>query len=387
MNIVNQASIDSLISHSAGTAISLYLPTHRHPTPPHIQEDQIRYKNLIAEVHDESKRKHIGHDMDTVFKQLEDKLNDLDFWKQTTEGMAIFASLDRFEVYHLPIETDEKFSVGDSFDVAPLLAVISLDQPYYLLAVALHDSKLFRGDICGLVEADIELPHSVEAALNIDEMFANSRTVKSHEGPGGAKGSVSPHGEGDSQEAGKQERQMYYRIIDKTIMDWKSYNPKIPVLVAGTDSEAGDFRATSRLPNILDTYLQGNHTKTPINELHELAWPLVRDELKSEQHGQIVDRFNELQGVGKSSSDMGDIADAADKGRVDTLLVDLLHITNDSISDSRQGPIMKLVFDRTYATSKISELVKKVYNQGGNVIGLDSNSMPNQSSVSAIYRY
>jgi hypothetical protein len=387
MNKITKESIESLLQPQDEPVLSIYMPTHRVSTPPHMQEDQIRYKNLLKKGRDLLKEKSDAHGIEKIYKQLESQISNDAFWQHMTEGLAIFVSSKDCQVLHLPIECDEHVWVGDTYDVAPLLAMCAFDQPYYLLALAMHNSKLYKGDMYGLEPVDIEFPESLEDALNIDEMNANSRTVKSREAPRGPGDSIGPHGEGDSQEAGHEERLKYLRIIDSKITDSNDIDTKLPLLIAGTENEVGDYKAVSQYPQLMEAFIHGNHTIEHPNELHAAAWQVVRDEIGGRKKTERVEKFNESKGVYKASSDIKDIEEAAKVGRVDTLLVNLVNMTRDTVSDAADIPMPKIVFPEEYDKKQIGELAVAVHNQGGEVFALDSESMPEDTRAAAIYRY
>lgn len=384
MNKITRTSIESLTKHQNGITASIYLPTHRHPSPPHIQEDQTRFKNLIHEARDKWQEQ--SSDI-TKFQELESKLDDLEFWHQATEGMAIFISHDRLEIYHLPIECEEHVCVGDSFDLTSLYALSSYDQPYYLLALAMHNSKLMRGDMYGLEPVAIDFPTSMEDALNIDEMFANSNTIRGVEGGAIGNGAGAPHGQGDSSEAGREERMQYFRIIDRMIADASAVDPSLPLLIAGTDSEAGDYRQLSKLPHVVDAYIQGNHGNTSIQDLHALAWPIIQQEVVDKKLTDAVEQCNELNGIDKASDNLTDITEAAKMGRVDTLLLTMIRKTNDSVSDAVKTAVPILTFSKGSEDSAIASLARIVFMQGGKILGSHYRMLPKRVRVAAIYRY
>lgn len=387
MNKVTRSSIETLVRPQSGNVISIYLPTHRHPTPPHMQEDQTRYKNLIREAKEKWLSDNTNPNMSAIFEQMEEKLEHLNFWQHTTEGMAVFAGPDTFEVYNLPVECEERVCVADSYDVTPLFITMAYDQPYYLLALAMHNTKLFKGDMYGLEPVAIDFPTSPEDALNIDEMFSGSNTVRSQNGPSGASNVIAPHGQGDSNGAGREERLSYFRIIENMIMDAKDIDHSLPVIVAGTDSEAGDFRTMSKLPTLVHAYVQGNHTNSTLQDLAALAWPVVQLEIIGKRAIEAVDQLNEKVGIQKSSYNYKDMTEAADMGRVKTLLVGITRKTTDTVSDAVQTAVPILTFAKQYEYEHIAELVKKVLAQGGNILGVGNELMPAKVPVAAIYRY
>jgi hypothetical protein len=385
MHKVTQSSIETLTRPQTENVISIYLPTHRHSTALHIQEDRTRFKNLIREARERWLSGNNHSDLSSTFEQLEAKLEDYDCWQQTTEGMAIFAGNDTLEIYNLPVECEERIYIADAYDITPLLIIAASDQPYYLLNLAMHNTKLFKGDVYGLEHVAIDFPTSPEDALNIDELFSNSNTVRSqNSGPGG---NISPHGQGDSNAAGTEERLQYFRIIDSMIATTEGIDSTLPVLIAGTDSEAGDYRNMSKLPALIRPYLQGNHTNTTLHDLSTLAWPIIEAEVIAKRETAAIDQLNEKAGVQKSSCDYKDMTEAANTGRIKTLLVGITRKTTDTVSDAVHTAVPILTFAKQYEYDNVAELVKKVLAHGGNVLGVGNEMLPAKVPVAAIYRY
>ncbi len=390
MYTVTLESITPLLKTDNDATVSLYFPTHRYPTADHIQEDKIRLKNLIRAGKEKLEAK--GVDADTVRKignRLEELYNDDKFWPHTTEGLAVFCSLKDLHYFQLPMECDERASAGGSYDITPLLAFLSYDQPYYLLALATHQPALYRGDMYGIRPVEIELPESPEVALGIDEMFSNSQTVRAGGGNGpGSPGSGS-HGQGDSRQAGTEERLEFFRIVDDKIMTSDKVDDNLPLLIAGSEGEVSEYRVCSRHKHLLSSVLNGNYTRTvgvKPQDLQARAWRIVEDELGRKKRAAAIERFNEMKGAGRSSANLADIKEAAQAGRVDTLFVGNLTVTRDAVRDD-DSPVMKLVFPKVYEAEGIDVCSRTVYDQGGKVTALLMEEMPEGAPAAALYRY
>lgn len=385
MNKITRKKAEALAEQRPEIAISIYMPTHRFPTPPHMQEDQTRFKNLTAKAKKEAEQQGYGQIARNIHEQLEQKLHDIDFWRQCTEGMAIFASDEQLDLYYLPVECEEHVQVGQMFDITPLLVLLSYDQPYYVLAIAAHNPKFFSGDMYGLEPVEMNFPSSPEEALNIDEMFSGSKTVRGREGSGRLAEAISPHGQGDSNDAGREERLDFFRIIDHKINQSKDIDKRRPILLAGTDNDVGDYRALSELPALLEGFLQGNYTAVKVHDLRSHAWPLVQKESDGKQTSTSLDKFNKQFGAQKSSGDLSGIEKAAEQGRVATLLLGVMTRTADSVSDSSRSDIPKIIFNDNY--ERLANLARAVFAQGGKVIGLLPETMPHHVPAAALYRY
>lgn len=389
MNKITQSAAELLAQYEDenNPVLSMYLPTHRFPTPPHMQEDQTRFKNLLHEAREKWLAVTDDKRVNQIIQHLEARLEDVDFWRQATEGMAIFANYNDVEVYHLPVECESQVCVSSTYDITPLLVLLARNQPYNLLVLAMHNAKLLKGDMYGLEPVAVEFPASPEDALNIDEMFSSSNTVRSQNGPSGAGNAISPHGQGDSNQAGREERLQYFRIIDSLLLSSPLVDQALPLLVAGTDAEAGDYKSLSKYPHLLDKFLSGNHSAASLPDLHQLAWPMVRDQTIETRNTSSVDRFHTMRGAEKSSLDMKSMLEAAKNGRIDCLLVGMIEMTTDTVSDTIHRAVPLIRFTENYVQSQVAQLARLVFKQGGTIYGMERAMVPERATVAAIYRY
>ena len=384
MNKVSKETIKDLLDLEDSVAISLYLPTHRFPTPIHVQEDRIRFKNLVRAAKERLEADGVDEGIARKLESdLEETIHDDDnFWQHTTEGLAVFCSPGGVRYFHLPMECEERVSTGEKFDIASLLLAVSCDNPYYLLALAVHRPVLYEGDAYGLKKVNIELPESPEVALGIDELFSNSQTSR----VGGHGAGAKAHGQGDSRQAGQEERLKFFRMVDDALLSEGTVDSRLPFLLAGMDEDVSHFRELSRLSHILTPHLNGNHTEENPVDIHERAWEVVRTEVGRKACLEEVEKLGNLLGTGRSSTDIADIAKAAREGRVDSLLLSVFTNTRDTVSDSDEE-IMKLVFPDIPEKEQLGEISRAVFDTSGSVIGLLEGDLPDGKEVAAIYRY
>jgi hypothetical protein len=385
MNKITRSIIDTLAQEQDHNVLTIYMPTHRYPSPPHIQENQTRFKNMLRDARSIAK-----DDKEAVatLQELEKKIDDLDFLKETTESLAMFIDNGHTQFYNLPIECEESIRYGRTYDITPLVMLHSYDQPFYVLALALHGSKLYKGDVYGIEELQVDFPKSPEDALNIDEMFSGSQTKRSHQGgPNAPNGVTGPHGEGDSNAAGSQERLMYFGILDKLIAEHDEFDVHVPLMIAGAESEAGTYRANTKLPNVMGSFLKGNYTNLTSRDIHAKVWPLICQEIVYKREHESLERYEELKGVDKSSTKLNEIETAADSGRVDTFFIHLIDQTHDSVSDAADQSAPLIRSSNNEDESRLKKLVDAVYRTGGHIIGLTSSKMPEGAPAAAVYRY
>lgn len=386
MNKIDQSIIDELSRDQKHPVLSIYMPTHQMSTPATIKGDQIRLKNLIREGVEQLCKALPGMDDKSLHGTLDRAINDSGLWAETSKSVAVFTDGTQVRVLHLPVECSEYVCVSKKYDIAPLEMVASMEQPYYVFALAKHNPKLFRGDMYGLSPVEIAFPTSPEDALNIDEMFNGSNTVRAMGSRSDGNSLLSTHGQGDSNHAGQEERLMYFRALDHMIMTSKNFDANAPVVLAATQSEASDFKALSKLPRLIDVYISGNHTNAQAHDLHTLAWELITTEVLDKKIDETIEQFNEYKGIQKASSDPDEIMQAARAGRVDTLLVGMLETSNDSVEDgaNTNGLIIRLSNEHR---SRIAELVSAIKAQGGRVIGVNARTLTTPMHIAAVYRY
>src|SRR5690606_24534173 len=101
---------------------------------------------------------------------------------------------------------------------------------------------------------------------------------------------VKSHGQGDSRQAGQEERLKFFRIIDEKILSSKEVDSKLPFLLSGTDDEVSNYKEISRIKHLFNPSLSGNHTETPLQEIHGQAWPIVLKEVRNRQVLNEVER-------------------------------------------------------------------------------------------------
>ncbi|MEP7204612.1 MAG: hypothetical protein ABI716_00265 [Candidatus Saccharibacteria bacterium] len=386
MNKVTNSIIETLMQYEGDRVLSLYIPTHRFPTPPNVQEDQIRYKNMIRLGYE----KWQGHDDNDAkrktFQLLESVIDDLDFWQHTIESLAVFASQDGIKLYYLPIDCEERIFVGPTYDITPLLLLKEINQPFYVFALAAHNSKLFRGDMYNLEPVEINFPASPEAALKIDEMYSAGKSIRSRESTGGAAASGSSRGQGEAIQAVQEERRKYFRLIDKLIIKSTKLDSKRPFLIATTGSKASDYKAVSKLPNLVATHIRGNYTMAKLQDLHLLAWRMIQANVVYPMMQLKVAQFKEMWGLQKASRDLDDIIRAAKAERVDNLMMCLLDLETNTETETTNDALYIRYF-KGFDLNDILPLVRSVAKQGGSIMGIDRALLPHGTTVAAIYRY
>ncbi|HJM04200.1 MAG TPA: hypothetical protein QF549_01005 [Candidatus Saccharimonadaceae bacterium] len=381
MQQVTRTANRELIEPKGEPVLTLYIPTHRHPTPPHMKEDQMRFKNLVRDGLEKwGAQLAVPREIKSELDELQ---NNVEFWQASLECLAVFIDTNGIRYDRLPIECEERIYVGERFDVTPLLLVESMSQPVYVFALSMHFPKLYEASLYDIQELDAGLPKNLEEALNIDEMFINSNTIRGGRIAGSR--AVAPHGQGDSSEAGREERLMYLRLLDEKIRTMPDFDASRPMIIAATDTEFGDFRAQSELSTILDAHIPGSHTTTPTNELHAMVNDVLHKHIVEPRQKEAIDRIGEGVGQGKTSRLFDDISSAAQDGRVHQLLLPMIDHTADSVNDS--SPTAPLIRYPKQFDKGLFAAIADTVTQGGSILGVQRNIHMPLTEVAADYRY
>ncbi|HVS58798.1 MAG TPA: hypothetical protein VHD60_03620 [Candidatus Saccharimonadales bacterium] len=364
-------------------AVTIYVPTHRSATPPHMTEDQIRFKNLIHKAVDIIKNREDGKDVQKqLCDQLEALLDDKNFLEGQTEGMLVCARPGKSTIFHLPIDTEEYVAVDTHYHLAPVFGLLHDAHEYYVLVVAQHEPAFYKGDMYGLHPTKLTLPKTVEEGLQIDEMNQKSEQQRS---AGGDTGGF--NGRGGAKNPAEEERQRFWRMIDQLILN--KTDAKLPLILAGVESELSEYREQSHYPHVLQDIITGSFRGANLHELFALAQPVIRTEIVQKDHDQIVEQFERLKGENETrvGRTVAAISDGAQEGRVDTLLLAMLRITTDTIKDdTRAVPV--ITFPEVEESSQaLHDIASTVWAAGGHIINIEQDAMPDGLVAAAIFRY
>jgi hypothetical protein len=386
MEKITKETVTELLEiHSSEPVVTIYAPMHKAAAPPNMTEDQIRFKNLVHKAGEQLKERAGGKQLTSVLcEQLERLLEEREFWENQTEGLLLCASKDNLRMFHLPVDTEEYVAVDNTFHLAPVLGMLHDAREFYVLVVALHTPALFKGDIYGLFPTDLRLPETLEAGLNIDEN--NLKSEQGRSAGGSSQNTAGFNGRGGARDPREEDRLQFLRMIDKKVNDMADRS--LPLILAGTDSETAEFRHLSKYPKILEKTVSGSFGGVSPHELFEPAYAIVREELVNADHQQAVADYEHMRGANpeRAAHDKAAITEAAEQGRVDTLLAGMSRLTTDTASDNTAA-VERITFPEDGLSVSINELAAKVWRMSGTVINLDASQMPDGAPMVARLRY
>jgi hypothetical protein len=389
MNVAEKVSHESiaqlLSAPIKGSKVTIYVPTHKSAAPPHMSEDQIRFKNLMNKAIEQLQGKD-DELIKTLQAKLEECLKDQHFWESQTEGLLLCAERDELYLFHLPLDCEEYVAVDAHYHLAPILGLLSDEQKFYVLIVAQHEPALYMGDMYGLYPTELKLPASVEEGLNIDEMTVKSEHARSAGAP-----SFNPsafNGRGGAKNSAEEERMRFWRTIDHMLHE--KTDRSLPLILAGIEAETVEYRHISKYPKIMHGTIPGsfNQAAHGERELYEKAQVIIYTEIINKHHQEAVERFERVKGANPQKIAMdSEAAVAAERGQIDTLLIGMSRFTTDTIRDNAE-PVREIAFTRH---DDMNHFVNNVALQAGatssQIVNVLQEDMPGGAPLLAILRY
>jgi hypothetical protein len=391
---LDKTVLDPLLNLQTDYAVTIYMPVHTTASPPHITENQIRFKNLINKAVDQLPEHGEGHSLaEQLKRQLDSLYDDLSFWEDQTPGLLICADPGKLQMFHLPIDTEEYVAVDRQFHLAPVMGLLQDAREYFLLSLAQHDPQLYKGGLYDLGPSGIELPANVKAALNIDESNQKSEHQATAAGPSTRGKASSPNsqmgwfnGRGGARNPQEEDRLRFFRMIDKIVCD--SIDQRLPLVLAGIEAEIAEYRQISKYPKILQGTIAGNHTNDDPQSLFDAARDIVWRELVVPDHLSAIDEYQRLSGANpdRVAQDFETVTAAAKQGRIDKLLTRMSRQTTDTVRDIASA-VPRITFPDSDQSKQINDVALTVWQTSGTVYNLQPEEMPNGGLLAARLRY
>jgi hypothetical protein len=363
------------------------MPTHRAGRE--VQQDPIRLKNLLRQAEErlaeeELRPPEIQALLEPGHKLLADGL----FWQRQSNGLALLLSDDVSRVYRLPFEFEELLVVADRFHVKPLLAMLSGDGRFFVLALSQKEVRLLQGTRYSVDDVELEaVPGGPARALG----YEHEKQVQFHTStaaPGG-KGERPAlfHGQGVTADNHlKDDILLYFHRVNAGVTQALA-GERAPLVLAGVDYLLPIYRESNTYPNLAKEGILGNPDGARAKELHDRAWILV-EPLLMRARDEAAARYRQLAGAGseRASNDLETIVPAAYVGRVDALFVavglqcwgtfdpDTNAIATHEAAASGREDLLDLAAVYTMAN-------------GGEVFAVGPDDVPGGSAAAALFRY
>jgi len=295
------------------------------------------------------------------------------------QGLAFFASTGFARTLSLAIHVPTMAVVGERCYLRPLLPLLEPRDHYYVLGLSRDDVRFFVGTRELVKELSLDgLPLAPLASMPRERSPAGAFVADA--ASIGIRGVW--HGVGGTvDDLDKQRIVAHFREVDAAVRRMLR-NSDAPLVLGGVGYLHALYRGVNSYPALLPEGIYGGLGDMTTKHLHERAWPLVEPTLHAARREALA-RFTQLNGSGRTVSELSAAASAADEGRVDTLIVaaaDTSGVQGTEVASDSAGDVYD---DRML----LEQAVAGTLRHGGSIHVLDTASMPTSTTLAGILRY
>lgn len=369
VDIPTRSDVIDLARHRDPMSVSLFLPTT--PVTARADADRILCKNLAREALDQLPQE--SSEENRRFRDLAEELDDLieddDFWKLGANGLAVFATPENLRTYRVPTTFTPGAHASDRFHLKPLLRATTFSNACHVLALADGSVRLVQVS-AELPAVAIKVPDMPESAADA----AGKASIADRTIAGSLSGS-----------SGKNLRlRQYARKVDAALRNVLA-GSDLPLLLAAVERLDAIYRSVNTYPHLAARSLEGGRERMSEAELAAAARPIL-DEIYAGRLTSWRETFAQREPVGRTTTDVAHAARAATYGIVQSILVDIDAVLPGTI-DETTGAI---AFDKDATSDNfglIDEIARRALLGGADVLAVRATDIPGGTPLAAILRY
>lgn len=373
--------ITDLQKQQGNNLITIYMPTAKVGRE---EENRIAFKNQVLAVRRELEDRETlsNKEIDELLKPATRLTEEVAFWQQQQQGLAMFLSTDRFEYLKLGQTVQSSFSISDSFRLGQLIGTLSKNaMEFYLLAISRGAINLYLASQDEMEEIDISgvVPEDMDSALLLDDPDANLQRAGGPEGSG--KGVYFGHGAGKDVENGHLKA--YFDVVDRGVQTLLK-NDTRPLLLAGVEELIPIYREANGYNYLIEScYVGGNVEEDGLNELHAKAKAVIGDRFEGQQR-EDRENFDLNFARGEAAEELQRIVPAAVNGRVEILWVAEGANQRGVYTQKNNG----VQLDENATQDLFDMAITQTYTSGGRVYVVPAEDMPRAGThICATFRY
>ncbi|HZK50482.1 MAG TPA: hypothetical protein VFD47_02820 [Actinomycetota bacterium] len=329
---LTREDVRAFLTEEHSTVVSIYISTE--PKAYQSERNSLRLRSALDDATKQLEKTGLRRpDVCSLTAPLRDLLDDEQFWLHQANGLALFRSDSGLETVRLPFEPGESVRVADAPYVVPLLEGLEAGERHALLAVSRNAIRLFsctRDAVEEIDISDLRMPRSLSESMRYEDLQKPESLNHPTTGPGRVPSRAASggrrdrrhgfHGHGESEVQEKTYVAAYLHQIDAALLIRLYDLGSPPLILAAVDYVSAIYRGVSKYRALTSETLEGSPDEMRPEELHERARPI----LEARWRAKVADahsRFHERAAHGLATSKISEVVDAADAGRVDTLLV------------------------------------------------------------------
>lgn len=368
-----------LMFSKTAPCISIYLPTHIHINE--LKQDRILFRHLIKECETNLLIKYDEVTATAILKPLNDLDQEDDFWRNPTEGLALFADQKHSIVYKLHTSFEPLAIVADSYHIKPMLKVFQFVQKVQILGIDAENFSLFEGDRYGIkaVTLPIDAPTTLKAAIGIHLAEPYISRGSNTANPGMV------HGQGGAKDEKERSTEKFFRVVDNYVYETFSKVARCPLILLALNEHHAVFHGLSKNPYLMKEGIKGDYESFDLKQLcqkvNELLEPINQQKIQDK-----LDRYQAALSESKGSKLIAEITKAALEGRVETLLIEENKIIKGRINPRSEKVDFKDP-ETTILDDVLDDLAQQVLKDKGEVLVIPKTMFENKFGIGAIFRY
>jgi hypothetical protein len=349
----------------ADHCVSIYLPTHT--VSREADEDRLLFKNLVKEALGQlsdggAEKRRIS----AVAAQLDVLTERLDFWNHMAEGLAVLVTPDSIEFFRLPRSVSAEVEISDRFHLKPLIPLLAFPHTAYLLDITQKEVRFWEVTEGNMHRVEVDgMPASFEAML--DERAGSADDVRMRQA-----------------EHRKVRQRQFMAEVEQALRPVLR-GRKVPLVLAGVETMLVYYREANTYPLTMLQVIEGNQEHRRRDELAAEVRTIVASRFAAEIRSRL-DRIEALRDARMSSTDLDEIARAAREGRVSSIIVDVENEIYGRVARG-DGAVKTAARPAASTYDVLDELVGLTLRQGGEVIGVSRDMLPDGVQVAATFRY
>jgi len=368
----------SLLDKHGPPCVSLYQYTHRHH--PDSLQDPIRYRNLLRQMEGSLQQKYDRKEVRSLLEKFEPLSHDAEFWNHRTDGLAMLAAPDMFEMFELQRPVQENLIVAETFYLKPLLRVSQSADRFQVLCLTRDRASLYEGNRDALDPVElVGTPQTMTEALGTD-VTSQHQSVRSAAGQ-----TPIYHGVGQKKEEVDRDRDRFFRAVDRGVLENHSKPTGLPLMLVALKEYHTPFRNLSRNPHLLSMGVDVDPGAIGLEDLRALAWEQM-EPLYLERLALLVREFEIARTRQLGFDEVSEVAAAAVAGRVANLLIEADRQIPGRV-DLQTGKIETGTLCDPEIGDVLSDLAGLALRMKGQVVIVPRQRMPTDTGVAATCRF
>lgn len=384
MTTITKKDIEQLFNIHSANCISIFIPTHRSGNEVLQKLDTKSLKKELKEVKIKLEQKELNQNkINELVDPIQELIENTGFWRNQSDGLAIFLAEGFFKTYSLPINFKAYNYIANSFYIMPLMPMFVGDGSFYLMTLQLEDVKLYEMTKNSVTEIKINhlIPKRLEESVGYDYEEKGLQFRNQKEG----YGTATFHGHAEADYDRKNEILRYFRDINKGLMTILK-DENVPMLIASQEYLFSIYKGINTYKPLLESHISYDSLETDKLVLLEKAWKTMGPIFDKERNKKI-ESFEKYDSTSRTSSDIKEVLPAALLGKIDTLFVrkdqDIF-----GIYDAVKHNVEIREDQENTHVSLLNMAAVKTFLQGGKVYFMEKDDMPNPfSKVNALYRF